>query len=46
VAALVRGAGAVSSEESEELWFRLTIGLHKIGDQWIVTREYHSVPAN
>jgi len=45
-AALVRGAGAVSSEEREELRVRLTIGLHKIGDQWIVTHEYHSIPAN
>jgi ketosteroid isomerase-like protein len=46
VAALVRGAGTASSEEREELRFRLTIGLHKIGDQWIVTHEYHSIPGN
>lgn len=25
--------------------FRLTIGLCKIGDQWIITHEHHSVPA-
>jgi ketosteroid isomerase-like protein len=46
VAALVNHAGTASSEEREELRFRLTIGLHKIGDQWIVTHEYHSIPAN
>jgi len=46
VAALVRCPGTASSEEKEELRFRLTIGLHKIGDQWIVTHEYHSLPAN
>ena len=46
VAALVRRAGTAWSKEREELRFRLTIGLHKIGDQWIVTHEYHSIPAN
>ena len=25
--------------------FRLTVGLRKIGNQWIVTHEHHSVPA-
>jgi len=28
-----------------DLDFRLTIGLHKIDGQWIVTHEHHSVPA-
>jgi ketosteroid isomerase-like protein len=46
VAALVRCPKTGCSEEREELRFRLTIGLHKIGDQWIVTHEYHLVPAN
>jgi|SRR5215831_6910639 len=46
VAAPVRCAGTASSEETEELRVRLTIGLHKIGDQWIVTHQYHSIPAN
>ena len=46
VAALVHRARTASSEERELLRFRLTIGLHKIGDQWIVTHEYHSIPAN
>jgi ketosteroid isomerase-like protein len=45
VAGLVRCAGTASSEEREELRLRLTICLHKIGDQWIVTHEYHSIPA-
>jgi ketosteroid isomerase-like protein len=45
VAALVRRTGTASSEEREELRFRLTIDVHKIGDQWIVTHEYHSIPA-
>jgi hypothetical protein len=41
----VRRTGTASSEEREELRFRLTIDVHKIGDQWIVTHEYHSIPA-
>jgi ketosteroid isomerase-like protein len=28
-----------------DLDFRLTIGLHKVDGQWIVTHEHHSVPA-
>jgi ketosteroid isomerase-like protein len=28
-----------------DLDFRLTVGLRKIGGQWIVTHEHHSVPA-
>jgi ketosteroid isomerase-like protein len=28
-----------------DLDFRLTIGLRKIGGEWIVTHEHHSVPA-
>jgi uncharacterized protein (TIGR02246 family) len=31
--------------EREELNFRLTIGLKKIGGNWIVLHEHHSVPA-
>ena len=46
VAALVRCAGTAPNEEREELRFRLTIDLNKIGDQWIVTHEYHSIPEN
>jgi ketosteroid isomerase-like protein len=46
VAALMRCAGTSASGEREELDFRLTIGLRKIGDQWVVTHEHHSLPAN
>jgi len=28
-----------------ELPFRLTIGLKKIGEQWIIVHEHHSIPA-
>ena len=31
--------------ERHGLEFRLTIGLRKIGDQWTITHEHHSVPA-
>src|SRR5882757_265166 len=32
--------------EFVNLPFRLTIGLKKTGDQWIVMHEHHSVPSN
>ena len=31
--------------EDIELDFRLTIGLRKIGNQWTITHEHHSIPA-
>jgi uncharacterized protein (TIGR02246 family) len=31
--------------QREPLKFRLTMGLRKIGGQWIVTHEHHSLPA-
>lgn len=31
--------------EPKKLDFRLTIGLRKIGGQWTITHEHHSVPA-
>ena len=31
--------------EFEILAFRLTIGLKKVGDQWIIVHEHHSVPS-
>lgn len=46
VIALMRCAGVKANAEREELEFRLTIGLRKIGDQWIVIHEHHSIPAN
>ena len=44
VAALMRCAG-VENGERTELEFRLTIGLRKIGDRWMVLHEHHSIPA-
>jgi ketosteroid isomerase-like protein len=44
VAALMRCAG-VENGERMELEFRLTIGLRKVGGQWIVLHEHHSIPA-
>ena len=45
VTALMRCAGRETSGQDIELDFRLTIGLRKIGDQWIVIHEHHSIPA-
>jgi uncharacterized protein (TIGR02246 family) len=33
------------SGEFEELNFRLTIGLKKINNEWVVIHEHHSIPA-
>jgi uncharacterized protein (TIGR02246 family) len=46
VAALMRCAGIEKSGEKIELEFRLTIGLRKIGEEWMVLHEHHSIPAN
>jgi ketosteroid isomerase-like protein len=46
VTALKRCAGTEANGERTELEFRLTIGLRKIGDQWIVMHEHHSIPAS
>jgi uncharacterized protein (TIGR02246 family) len=43
VTALMRCAG--KTENKSGLDFRLTVGLRKIGDQWVVTHEHHSIPA-
>jgi uncharacterized protein (TIGR02246 family) len=45
VTALMRCAGTETSGERTELEFRLTIGLRKLGGQWTVTHEHHSIPA-
>src|SRR5258705_650431 len=45
VTALMRCAGTLADGEESELHFRLTVGLRKIGDQWIVMHEHHSLPA-
>ena len=46
VAALMRCAGMEKNGERIELEFRLTIGLRKIGGQWMVLHEHHSIPAS
>lgn len=45
VAAVMRCAGTEANGEDIELDFRLTIGLRKIDNEWIVTHEHHSIPA-
>jgi len=32
------------SAESFSLWFRVTVGLRRIGGRWLVTHEHESVP--
>jgi uncharacterized protein (TIGR02246 family) len=46
VTALMRCAGTESNGEKTELEFRLTVGLRKIGGQWTVMHEHHSIPAS
>lgn len=46
VTALMRCAGTEKTGERIKLEFRLTIGLRKIGGQWIVMHEHHSIPAS
>ena len=46
VTALMRCAGTEANGERIELEFRLTIGLRKIGGQWIIMHEHHSIPAS
>jgi ketosteroid isomerase-like protein len=45
VTALMRCAGTEVNGDDIELDFRLTIGLRKIDNQWIVMHEHHSIPA-
>jgi uncharacterized protein (TIGR02246 family) len=45
VAAAMRCAEREASGEDVELDFRLTIGLRKVEDQWVIVHEHHSVPA-
>jgi uncharacterized protein (TIGR02246 family) len=46
VTALMRCAGTERTVERIKLEFRLTIGLRKIGGQWIIMHEHHSIPAS
>jgi len=43
VTALMRCVGTRENENG--LDFRLTVGLRKVDDGWIVTHEHHSIPA-
>jgi len=45
VTALMRCAGRESNGQAGDLDFRLTIGLRKIEDHWVVVHEHHSIPA-
>jgi uncharacterized protein (TIGR02246 family) len=45
VAALMRCSGTESSGQKVQLDFRLTMGLRKLGGQWMVMHEHHSIPA-
>jgi uncharacterized protein (TIGR02246 family) len=46
VTALMRCTGTEANRERIELEFRLTIGLRKVGSQWLITHEHHSIPAS
>ncbi len=46
VTALMRCAGTEKSGQRTAFEFRLTIGLRKIGGQWTITHEHHSIPAS
>ena len=43
--AIMHCAGAEENRDRIDLEFRLTVGLRKIGGQWIVMHEHHSIPA-
>jgi ketosteroid isomerase-like protein len=44
--ATMKCADKSNSEDFIELDFRLTIGLKKIGSQWTILHEHHSIPAS
>src|SRR3978361_778915 len=43
--AAMQCAGSFKNNEKELLNFRLTVGLTKTGDQWMIIHEHHSVPS-
>jgi uncharacterized protein (TIGR02246 family) len=45
VVATMRCGGSQANQNPEGLDFRLTMGLRKIDDRWIIMHEHHSVPA-
>jgi uncharacterized protein (TIGR02246 family) len=46
VTALMRCAETEANGDKTHMDFRLTIGLRKIGSQWTVVHEHHSIPAS
>lgn len=46
VAAIARCAGSNRGVQHSELKFRLTIGLQRVGSDWVVLHEHHSIPAS
>src|SRR5437867_7277975 len=44
VAAVMRCSERETSGKDIDLEFRLTVGLRKIGAQWVVLHEHHSIP--
>jgi uncharacterized protein (TIGR02246 family) len=46
VTALMRCAEMEANGDKIHMDFRLTIGLRKIGSQWTVVHEHHSIPAS
>ena len=44
--ATMKCADKSDSDEFVDLPFRLTIGLKKIDNQWIIMHEHHSIPSN
>jgi len=45
VTSFIRCAGTEANGMDIDLDFRLTIGLRKMDNQWIITHEHHSIPA-
>jgi ketosteroid isomerase-like protein len=43
--ATMKCADKSNSEDFVELYFRLTIGLQKINNNWTVVHEHHSIPS-
>jgi ketosteroid isomerase-like protein len=44
--ATMKCAGKNENGEAEPLYFRLTIGLKKINDEWTIVHEHHSLPSS
>ena len=44
--AIMKCADKSDSDEFVDLPFRLTIGLKKIDNQWVIIHEHHSIPSN